>query len=121
MAPDDQAARKRLELCNELLMLDPMLRGLGAAERFRRSVKLVELTRNEAAQCVGENGSPELQALLEQAGKALEAKVSAGHQGEVAEQNLDLAEQIWQARKKECKAAPDADSPLALVMARLAQ
>ena len=44
LAPDDQAARQRLDLCNNLLMLDPTVRGLGPAERFRRSLKLVELT-----------------------------------------------------------------------------
>jgi tetratricopeptide (TPR) repeat protein len=120
-APDDQAARKRLDLCNELLMLDPMERGLGPAERFRRSLNLVELTRNEAMQCVGENPSPELQELLNQAGTALEAQVSAAHQGELSERNLDLAEHLWQARKKECNPPPATDSPLALVLARLAQ
>jgi len=121
LAPDDQATRRRFDLCNELLMLDPMERGLGPAERLRRSLNLVELTRKEASQCTGENRSPELQELLEQAGKAVEAHVSAVHQSEVSERNLDLAEQLWQARKKECKTAPPADSPLALLMARLAQ
>jgi len=98
-----------------------MERGLGTSERFRRSLNLVDLTRNEARQCAGENPPPELQELLEQAGKALEAQVSAAHQGEVSEQNLDIAEQLWRARKKECKPPPATDSPLALVLARLAQ
>jgi len=121
LAPADQASRQRLDLCNELLMLDPMERGIGPAGRFRRSLNLVELTRNDASQCAGENPSPELQGLLDEAGKALEAHVGGVQQSEVAEQNLDLAEQIWQARKKECKLPPAADSPLTLVMARLTQ
>ena len=121
LAPDDQATRRRLDLCNELLMLDPTMRGLGPVERFRRSLKLVELTLDETSQCIGQNPSPELRGLLDKAGKALKAHVSAAHQSEVSESNLDLAEQLWQARKKECKSPPAADSPLALVLARLAQ
>lgn len=121
LAPDDQAVRRRLDICNELLMLDPTRRGLGPVERFSRSLKLVELTLGETSRCIGQNPSPELQGLLDEAAKALKAHVSAAHQSEVADSNLDLAEQLWQARKKECKSPPAADSPLALVMARLAQ
>lgn len=121
LAPDDQAARQRLDACNELLALDPMLRGLGPAERFRRSLKLVELTRDQAGPCLAQNPPSELQELSTQADKALAAHVSAVRQSEVSESNLDLAEQLWQARRRECQPPPATDSPLALVMARLAQ
>jgi len=121
LEPEDQATRRRLDVCNELLMLDPTMRGLGPAERFRRSLKLVELTLDETNQCIGQNPSLELQELLDKAGKALKVRVGATHQSEVSESNLDLAEQLWQARKKECKPLPAAESPLALVLARLAQ
>ncbi len=119
--PDDQASRRRLDVCNELLMLDPTIRGLGSVERFNRSLKLVALTLDETRQCIGQNPSPELQGLLDKADKTLNAHVSAAHQSEFPESNLDLAEQLWQARKKECKSPPAVDSPLALVLARLAQ
>jgi len=119
LAPDDQATRRRLDVCNELLMLDPTMRGLGLAERFSRSLKLVELTADEARQCIGPNQSPELQRLLDTAGTALKAHVSAAHESEASESNLDLSEQLWQARKG-CKSPPAMDSPLALVLARLA-
>jgi tetratricopeptide (TPR) repeat protein len=118
--PEDQAARKSLELCNELLTLDPTLRGLGHEERFRRSLKLVELTEGESSQCAGPNPAPELQGLLDVAAKALKAHVSAARQSDASESNLDLAEQLW-ARRKECKPPPATDSPLALVLARIAQ
>jgi tetratricopeptide (TPR) repeat protein len=118
--PDDQAARKSLDLCNELLTLDPTLRGLGHEERFRRSLKLVELTEGEASQCSGPNPAPELQGLLDMAAKALKARVSAARQSDASESNLDLAEQLW-ARRKECKPPPATDSPLALVLARIVQ
>jgi tetratricopeptide (TPR) repeat protein len=121
LAPDDQATRRRLDACNELLMLDPTIRGLGPTERFRRSLRLVELTLDETRQCIGQNPSPELQELLDKAGKELKAHVSGVHQSEVSESNLDLAEQLWHARKKECVSPPGAESPLALVLARLAR
>jgi tetratricopeptide (TPR) repeat protein len=120
LAPDNQAARKSLGLSNELLTLDPMLRGLGQEERFRRSLKLVELTQGEVGQCAGPQPAPELQELLDMASKALKAHVSAARQSDAADSNLDLAERLW-ARWKECQPPPAADSPLALVMARIAQ
>jgi len=121
LAPDNQAARQRLEVSHELLTLDPTLRGLPPAERFERSLKLVELARNEASTCMARDPSPELQSLLDQAGKVLQAHVIAARQSEAVESHLDLAEQLWQARRKDCQPPPAAGSPLALVMARLAQ
>jgi tetratricopeptide (TPR) repeat protein len=121
LAPDNEATRRRLDVCNQLLMLDPTTRGLGPAERFRRSLELVQLTQDETRQCIGRNVSPALGGLLDKAARALEAHVKASHQSEVSESNLGLAEQLWQARKKECTSPPATDSPLALVLARLAQ
>jgi tetratricopeptide (TPR) repeat protein len=121
LAPDQQAARQDLDRCEELLTLDPTLRGLAPAERLGRSLKLVELTQKQTSQCTGPNPSPELQELFDQAVRAAEAHVSAARQSEAAESNLDLAEQLWQAARKECAPPPPSDSPLALVMARIAQ
>jgi tetratricopeptide (TPR) repeat protein len=121
LAPNDEATRQRLELCTELLTLDPTVRGLNPGERFHRSVKLVELTMNETSRCVGPKPPPDLQALLDKAAKTLKARVTAARQSDVAESNLDLVEQLWQARRKDCTSPPAPDSPVALVVARLAQ
>lgn len=121
LAPNDQATRRRLDLCNELLILDPTMRGLSPMERFRRSVRLVELTLDDTRRCTGQNPSPELQELLDKAKTALKAHVGAARQSEASESNLDLAEQLWQTRKKECQSPPPSDSPVALVVARLAR
>jgi thioredoxin-like negative regulator of GroEL len=59
--------------------------------------------------------------LLDNAAKALKGRVSAARQSEASESNLDLAERLWQARRRECAAPPATDSPLALVLARIAQ
>ena len=121
LAPDDQASRQRLELCDELLTLDPTIRGLGPGERFQRSLKLVELALVDVSQCVSSNPSQELRELFGRAATALKAPVSAIRQSEVAESHVDLAEQLWQVRKKECGSPPATDSPLALVLTRLSQ
>jgi tetratricopeptide (TPR) repeat protein len=121
LAPENLAARQRLEVCDELLMLDPTMRGLGPQERFQRSLKLVDLTLDQTKSCIGQNPSSQVQELLDRAGKTLAAHVSASRQSEASESNLDLAEQLWQVRRQECTPIPPADSALALVLARLAQ
>lgn len=121
LAPGAQFTLQRLTLCNQVLELDPTMRGLGPVERFRRSLKLVEYAMDETSQCAGQNRSVELQGLLDKAEKALKAKVKPAVQSEAADANLDLAEQVWHSRKRECKSPPPADSPLALVLARIAQ
>jgi tetratricopeptide (TPR) repeat protein len=120
LSPGDQGARQRLAQCDELLLLDPTLRGIDSDERFRRSVRLVELTSEEVSQCAAQRQTPETQALLDQAASARKPRLSNVRQSEASEANLDLAEQLWQARKRECK-GPVADTPLALVLAKMAQ
>jgi tetratricopeptide (TPR) repeat protein len=118
---DDSAPLPSLEISNQILLLDPTLRGLGQAERYRRSVNLVTLTLAEISQCIDHTPSPELGLLLDKAQKSINTHVTAIHQGEEADAYLDLAEQLWQSRKKECKSPPALDSPLALVLAKLNQ
>ncbi|MEO8051847.1 MAG: tetratricopeptide repeat protein [Acidobacteriota bacterium] len=119
LAPDDAAIRKRLDLCNDLLTLDPTVRGLDSAERLNRSRKLLTLTADDATQCAGNNPTPEMRVLLDAAAKVLKAR-RHGRPSADAESNLDLAEQIWQARGKDCK-RPAKDSPMSLVLDRLAR
>jgi tetratricopeptide (TPR) repeat protein len=118
-APDDAATRHSLDLCNQLLRIDPSIRGLNVEQRFRRGLDLVNLTRQAVTECPDANLSLETQTLLDAANNRLAAEVKATQQSEVTEANLDLSLQLWQARNKECKSPPPTDSPLALVMARL--
>ncbi len=121
LRPDDAAVRKRLDLCNELLTLDPTVRGLDPADRLSRSRKLLELTTDDATQCAGNNPTPEMRMLLDSAAKVLKGRARATRQSADAESNLDLAEQLWQLRGKDCNQPPVKDSPLALVLDRLAR
>jgi tetratricopeptide (TPR) repeat protein len=121
LAPGDQITEQHLALCNQLLALDPTVRGIDAAERFHRSLKLLDLALSETRKCIGPNQPADLHVLIDGADAALKDRVSAIRRSDAAESNLDLAERLWQARRKECQPPPDTDSPLALVLARLAQ
>ena len=50
--PGDQDAARRLDLSNRVLALDPAVRGIGAAERFRRTRILLQMAL-DAAVCLG--------------------------------------------------------------------
>ena len=59
---------------------------------------------------------------MDAANKALKARVAELRQNAAAEANLDLTEQLWQARGKDCGSlGPASDNPLALVLAKIAQ
>jgi tetratricopeptide (TPR) repeat protein len=119
--PGDKDARERLDLADRVLMLDPSIRGLSSAERFRRSRELLALTLEETSQCTAPAPSPEWQQLSDQARKDLNERIRISRQDAASEDNLDLAEQLWQMRKTVCKAPAGSRDPLALVQARLAQ
>ncbi len=118
LAPEDEMIRARLETVNHVLDLDPALRGLDSAERYRRSGALLQMALDGADACI--DGSPEAKALLESARVALKARLTPARRNDAADRNVDLAEQIWQARKKRCN-GQGAGTPLDLVLAKLAQ
>ncbi len=49
--PQNDPIRKRLDLCSQVLALDPTRRGLDPAERYRRSRKLLDISLDEATRC----------------------------------------------------------------------
>jgi tetratricopeptide (TPR) repeat protein len=119
ISADDPTGRHWLDLCNQLLQLDPTLRGLGTSERFRRSLALLDLVNNDVSRCLQQNSPAELQDLAATAAATLKA-LPARQTGDY-EANLDLAEQLWQVRKRDCQPAASADSALALVLKRLSR
>lgn len=117
--PADQTAGKRLDLTNQVLALDPAVRGIDAAERFRRSRVLLQMAFDAAA-CLGPDPPPPSQELLDNARKALKQRANAAGQDEATEAHLDLAGQLWQARLSGCKSPPDPEDPLGLILAKAA-
>lgn len=102
--------KQRAVLSEEMAGLDPTLRRLSSAERFRRSTRILEMARAALAVC-----SP-ADPLLETADRELKAKLHGPPTNESAEQRLSVAEQLWQSRPQ-CQ-APEA---LSRLMPKLAQ
>ncbi len=122
LLPRDAELRKRLDLSSEVLALDPASRGLGARQRYERSYRLLDMAIQGLQRCKTADIPVDAQALLDTAQAALAVKVKPGGEDEAANTNVDLAEKVWQTRKRICsQAVSDAEQPLALVLAKLAQ
>lgn len=110
LKPDNPEIQKQLELSSQVLALDPTRRGLNSTDRYQRSVQLLNLATEDLKGCIG---SPPPQSFMELTGR------KPSHD---AEANLDLAEEVWQVRKRQCKQDISAtEQPLALVLAKVAQ
>jgi len=107
----DAAVRKRLDLTDEVLGLDPMILGLSAAQRLGRSALLLKLASDALTRCAGQNPSQEIADLL---GKS---RVRRDRESDAMEANMDLARDLWKARSKVCGAVTEPERPLSLVLA----
>jgi len=122
LKPDNAQIQKRLDLTNEILALDPTRRGIRASERYRRSAKLVELALEDLNRCAGPTPPEAIRTVTAEASGALKSRVRAGRESEAADDDLELAEQLRQARKKFChEPTPASAEALALVLDKLAQ
>ncbi len=123
--PKDASIRERMELSNTMTALDPTPRRLSSAEKYRRSMHILDLSRASLNECLPSHpadGSSESEQLLGAAQEALSSKPPEHVTNELSEQTLGLAEKIWQARMKACgESTSKEEEPLRLIMARLAQ
>jgi len=121
--PDNQTVQKRLDICEQILALDPTLRGLGSAERFHRSKDLLEKTLRTLEECLAsrsEISTPEgVHELLGVAHKAILRRPQPSRYSEEAETNTQLAEKVWQDRENLCGSIGSTDEALARVLTRL--
>lgn len=114
-----EPAREHLNVVNEVLSLDPTLRGLGAAERYRRSRDLAGRALTALEGCLKERlVPPETADLVDEARKAIESRPR--DRALAADTNVALAEELWQHRADFCGSAAG-DEPVARVLARLAK
>jgi hypothetical protein len=125
--PLDESYRYTLDLLERVLALDPMVRGLSASERYRRSVAVLERTYEYIAGCANPLGArpgppePQPQAvrdLLATAAGRLDRRRSADL-NEAAESNLLLATNLWSLRDQVCRGVWNEDDVLTLVMREL--
>jgi tetratricopeptide (TPR) repeat protein len=106
----------------KVMALDPTPRRLPSSEKYRRSMELLALTEDAVKSCVeGKEAPPSVQPLLDLADRLRGEKVKGFLPNELAEQRLDAAEKLWQARLKLCANPPEWNDALALVMQKLAQ
>ncbi len=83
---------------------------------------LVAHTLDAADQCAATLLGQSTRDLTDKARQTLKRRMSPGRQDQATEADLELSEQLWQARTKVCDRKPPAsEAPLALVIARLAQ
>jgi len=96
-----------LPIASEAAALDPMRRYLSAAEKFRRSERILELVRDSVAKCGVDVSS---------ADDLLSEKIRGEATNELAEERLSMAEKLWQSKSGACGGG---DEALELVMAKL--
>ena len=117
--PNNTAVQKRLEAATQILDLDPMRRGLGAAERYRRSQEVLAAVLDVLDQCSPAALPAKLKGQMESARKLLAKGKRPPSYGDATENNTSVAEQLWTAGTTVCGSMPAADAPLSRVMARL--
>jgi tetratricopeptide (TPR) repeat protein len=92
----------RLILLNEVIQLDPTPRRLPTAEKYERSMRILALAKGDLEGLLAQRpaaATPETGLLLKYASDLASSKPGAVT-NELAEKNLDAAEQIWKARLK---------------------
>jgi tetratricopeptide (TPR) repeat protein len=120
--PDNAEIAAGLALCNEVLGLDPTQRGLPLTEQYRRSQVLLWKTLQVSDSCAAAVPAGAVRALADSA-RMLQRKSSGSRAGyRAVEPYLDLAEALWQARRRECPSPVSrAERPLVLVLDKIAQ
>lgn len=118
LTSQNEQARARLSLIEEILALDPLRRGLSPAETTLRSGKLLDLVAASLRECAGDSPSPLVREGLERATGLRTRRPKAGAAEAVSP--LDLAEDLWKLRLKECPApAGKSEEALGLVLSRV--
>jgi tetratricopeptide (TPR) repeat protein len=121
LRPSDKGIEARAELCAQILALDPMRRGIGPEEQYRRSIKMLELATAAIGRC-SHALSPLAEDAIDEGRKAMKRHAGSGRMGQALDRNLNLAEQLWKIRRQECTVVPTAEEEaLRLVLGKIAQ
>ena len=128
--PDRAATQRWLALCNEIIDLDPTYRQAGTRERLRRSQLLLRRALAEAVRCVetlpvaaeaASESQGRLVHLVGQGEKVLGVQVPARRSEESVEENLSLAEGLWEERLQACPDLSPSDESVRYVLEKLGQ
>lgn len=122
LMPGNQDIAARLALCNQVLALDPTQRALRTDDQYHRSLNLLRLTLGAMDNCVGSPSLQPRQGLTDSARTALARRGSVLRFHDAVEENLDLAERLWDARRRACsQPVAESEKALELVLEKAAQ
>jgi tetratricopeptide (TPR) repeat protein len=116
--PDDEKVKGPLQVCNEILAIDPTMRGLGSKDRYQRSVRVLSEVVDRTQHCMSTHetaADPEIRELLAGAQKALNRRARSDL-GDATQNNMSLSEELWTTRTRLCGPAAAADQALDLVL-----
>jgi len=123
--PNNRQTHERLELAKALEELDPTSRRLPSLEKYRRSIKILQLAREDFQGCASSRPAVAPQNasdLLTEANNLTPEPAPVVVNNELSEHVLDNAQQLWQTRIKDCgPPAPPEGDQLRLIMEKLAQ
>ncbi len=117
--PDNESVRAHLRTLNTVAELDPTVRQLTSAEKYRRSIRILDMARAALDQCVAGRSADATGQLLKTAEAAIAAKMPAHATNEIAEGVLSLAEKLWRADRAACAEKPGDLNALDLIMSKL--
>jgi tetratricopeptide (TPR) repeat protein len=126
--PGNGSIHEHLLTLNTVTGLDPTLRQLTSAEKYRRSIRILEMTSEALDQCIAKDASAgaisrsdENAELLKTANATIAAKTPAHVTNEAAEGVLSLAEKLWRAETTICARNSSDQNALELIMKKLTQ
>jgi tetratricopeptide (TPR) repeat protein len=109
----DQNIDARLKTAQEILSMDPSMRGVSVSERYHHSVTLLQHMLDLVEMCKPTlANAPDLSRLIARASQQL--KQERPENTEMAGANVSMAEDLWDANQKWCGTSPD--PALALLM-----
>jgi tetratricopeptide (TPR) repeat protein len=128
LAPADSSIAHRLWVAQRVIDLDPTRRGVGVGDQYKRSEELLRLTFQYSGSCLAAappgDSSATNRLVSDSALSALRRPLprASAELRKATDQNLDLAERIWELRQKQCPqlGSPE-EEPVALVLERVAQ
>ncbi len=112
--PSSKEAARKVEICGELLVLDPTLPGLRAQDRFRRSELVLRRVLAPQTNCAAPSGSD-----VQAARASLSHRRRPPSYTDATDSNLVLAGKLWRQIATACH--PAVDDPIGLLMAKLAK
>jgi CIC family chloride channel protein len=119
--PSDEQSRRRLELVERILALDPNATGLRVSARYEKSTEILSGALKMEEQCLAVAKADADASLADAARKELAHRARRGETGEATDMNLDLAVRLWKTTKSLCPSGQQKDEALDRVLARLSR